>query len=222
LAQGHEEMKRPSVTLVLLWQESTAGKQTDGYGFTRASAILGANGASYPSRAKMRQNAPCQGSGCSGYYAETRFRFVDQRNGAERHAHIFVAASRGPPISSTRGTRVRGVGDWIQCESTRLPKRRIAKAGGVRQLRPGSPSPFAMTAGIIALTGFGGAEQLRLAVLPARGAQARDKARWKSPSSSSSGFVPARTRNRRCFRWRNSTVPSECVRPTSKPKICAR
>jgi transposase len=38
--QVHEEMKRPSVTLVLLWQEYRAG-QADGYGYSRFCDLYG-------------------------------------------------------------------------------------------------------------------------------------------------------------------------------------
>jgi len=68
----HEEMKRPSVTLVLLWQEYRA-EQTDGYGYSRFCDLYGEWRKTVS--ATMRQTHPA-GERCLLITPETRFRLL--------------------------------------------------------------------------------------------------------------------------------------------------
>src|SRR2546427_155797 len=87
-AQLHEEMKRRSVTLVLLWQEYRA-EHTDGYGYSRYCDLYGEWRKTIS--ATMRQTHPT-GEKLFVDYAGDTVAVFDQTNSTERPAHIFVAA----------------------------------------------------------------------------------------------------------------------------------
>jgi hypothetical protein len=84
----HEEMKRPSVTLVLLWQEYRA-EQADGYGYSRFCDLYGEWRKTIS--ATMRQTHPA-GEKLFVDYAGDTVPVFDQITDAQRPAHIFVAA----------------------------------------------------------------------------------------------------------------------------------
>ena len=86
--QVHEEMKRRSMTLVLLWQEYRA-EQTDGYGYSRFCDLYGEWRKTVS--ATMRQTHPA-GERLFVDYAGDTVPVFDQITNAERPAHIFVAA----------------------------------------------------------------------------------------------------------------------------------
>src|SRR5207237_370495 len=86
--QVHEEMKRRSVTLVLLWQEYRA-EHADGYGYSRYCDLYGEWRKTIS--ATMRQTHPA-GEKLFVDYAGDTVPVFDQITNAQRLAHIFVAA----------------------------------------------------------------------------------------------------------------------------------
>ncbi len=84
----HAGMKRPSVTLVLLWQEYRA-EQADGYGYSRFCDL-------YSEWRKTISATMCQtqpaGEKLFVDYAGDTMPVFDQITDTERPAHIFVAA----------------------------------------------------------------------------------------------------------------------------------
>ena len=88
LAPSPEEMKRRSVTLVLLWQEYRA-EQAVGYGYSRYCDLYGEWRKTIS--ATMRQTHPAREKLFVDYAGDTVPVF-DQTNSTERPAHIFVAA----------------------------------------------------------------------------------------------------------------------------------
>src|SRR6202171_2591861 len=84
----HAEMKRPSVTLVLLWEEYRA-EQAEGYGYSRFCDLYGEWRKTIS--ATMRQTHPA-GERLFVDYAGDTVPVFDQTNSTERPAHIFVAA----------------------------------------------------------------------------------------------------------------------------------
>src|SRR5882762_496216 len=84
----HEEMKRRSVTLVLLWEEYRA-EQAAGYGYSRFCDLYGEWRKTIS--ATMRQTHPA-GERLFVDYAGDTVPVLDQITNAQRPAHIFVAA----------------------------------------------------------------------------------------------------------------------------------
>src|SRR3954452_11879891 len=89
----HAEMRRPGVTLLLLWEEYRAG-QPDGYGYSRFCDLYAVwRGRLSPT---MRQSHPL-GERLFVDYAGQTVEVIDAISGEVREAHIFVGALAGLP-----------------------------------------------------------------------------------------------------------------------------
>jgi len=131
----HEEMKRRSVTLVLLWQEYRA-EQTDG--LQQVLWLIW----------RMVQYDLCEQAHSAGekllvdYVGDTVLAF-DQTNSTEHPAHIFVAALGASNYTCVEARWSEGLGDWVGAHVNAL-----ATIGGVPKvvvcdnLRAGLPSRY--------------------------------------------------------------------------------
>src|SRR5205823_2950852 len=150
----HEEMKRRSVTLVLLWQEYRA-EQTDGYGYSRFCDLYGEWRKTIS--ATMRQTHPA-GEKLFVDYAGDTVPVFDQTNSTERPAHIFVAAPGASNYTYAEARWSEGLGDWIGAHVNAL-----ATIGGVPKavvcdnLKAGSPGRHARAGHQPQLSGARGA-----------------------------------------------------------------
>lgn len=191
----HAEMKGPSVTLVLLWQEYRA-EQADGYGYSRFCDLYGEWRRTIS--ATMRQTHPA-GEKLFVDYAGDTVPVFDQITNAERPAHIFVAALGASNYTYAEARWSEGLADWIGAHVNTftaiggVPKAVVCdnlKAGVTKPSRyePGINRSYAELA-----THYG------FAVLPTRIRKPRDKAKAEVAVQIVQRFVLARLRNRRFF-----------------------
>jgi transposase len=191
----HTEMKRPSVTLVLLWEEYRA-EQADGYGYSRFCDLYGEWRKTIS--ATMRQTHPA-GEKLFVDYAGDTVPVLDQTTNAARPAHIFVAALGASNYTYAEARWSEGLGDWIGAHVNAL-----ATIGGVPKvvvcdnLKAGVTKPSRYEPGINR-TYQDLAEHYGFAVLPARVRKPRDKAKVEVAVLIVERFVLARLRNRRFF-----------------------
>jgi transposase len=204
----HEEMKRRSVTLVLLWQEYRA-EQADGYGYSRFCDLYGEWRRTIS--ATMRQ-AHAAGEKLFVDYAGDTMPIFDQMTGEERSAHIFVAALGASNYTYAEARWSEGLGDWISAHVNAL-----ATIGGVPKavvcdnLKAGVTKPSRYEPGINR-TYQDLAEHYGFVVLPARVRKPRDKAKVEVAVLIIERFVLARLRNRRFFSLEQlNAAIRECV-----------
>jgi transposase len=194
-AKLHEELKRRSVTLVLLWQEYRA-EHSDGYGYSRFCDLYGAWRRSVS--ATMRQTHVA-GEKLFVDFAGDTVAVIDPLNGDTRPPHIFVAALGASNFTYAEGRWSEGLADWISVHVNALgaiggvPKAVVCdnlKAGVTKPSRyePGINRTYAELA-----THYG------FAVLPTRIRKPRDKAKAEVAVQIVQRFVLARLRNRRFF-----------------------
>ena len=107
--QVHEELKRRSVTLVLLWEEYRA-EQADGYGYSRFCDLYGEWRKTISPT--MRQTHPA-GEKLFVDYAGDTVPVFDPTTEAERRAHIFVAALGASNYTYAEARWSEGLADWI-------------------------------------------------------------------------------------------------------------
>jgi transposase len=169
--QVHEEMKRRSVTLVLLWQEYRA-EQVDGYGYSRFCDLYGEWRKTVS--ATMRQTH-LAGERLFVDYAGDTVPVFDQITNAERPAHIFVAALGASNYTYAEARWSEGLADWVSAHVNAL-----ATIGGVPKavvcdnLKAGVTKPSRYEPGINR-TYQDLAEHYGFVVLPARVRKPRDK-----------------------------------------------
>jgi transposase len=204
----HAEMKRPSVTLVLLWQEYRA-EQTDGYGYSRFCDLYGEWRRTIS--ATMRQTHPA-GEKLFVDYAGDTVPVFDQITKAERPAHIFVAALGASNYTYAEARWSEGLADWIGAHVNTLTTiGGVPKAVVCDNLKAGVTKPSRYEAGINR-SYQDLAEHYGFAVLPARVRKPRDKAKVEVAVLIVERFVLARLRNRRFFSLQELNVAiRECV-----------
>jgi transposase len=194
-AKLHEELKRRSVTLVLLWQEYRA-EHPGGYGYSRFCDLYGEWRRSVS--ATMRQTHAA-GEKLFVDFAGDTAAVIDPLTGDSRAAHIFVAALGASNFTYAEARWSEGLADWISAHVNALgaidgvPKAVVCdnlKAGVTKPSRyePGINHTYAELA-----THYG------FAVLPTRIKKPRDKAKAEVAVQIVQRFVLARLRNRRFF-----------------------
>src|SRR6185437_16882031 len=136
----HAEMRRPGVTLLLLWEEYRTGLP-EGYGYSRFCDLYAAwRGRLSPT---MRQSHPL-GERLFVDYAGQTVEVIDAITGEVRRAQIFVAALGASNLTYAEARWTQGLSDWIGCHVNAF-----AFLGGVtRQVvcdnsRRASPQPAA-------------------------------------------------------------------------------
>jgi transposase len=161
-------MKRPGVTLVLLWQEYCA-VQADGYGYRRFCDLYGEWRKTIS--ATMRRTHPAEEKLFVDYAGDTVPVFD-----AARPAHIFVAALGASNYANAEARWSEGLADWIGAHvNTFTTIGGVPKAVVCDNLRAGVTKPSRYEPGINR-SYQDLAEHYGFAVLPARVRKPRDKA----------------------------------------------
>jgi transposase len=194
-AKLHEELKRRSVTLVLLWQEYRA-EHPDGYGYSRFCDLYGEWRRSVS--ATMRQTHAA-GEKLFVDFAGDTATVIDPPTGDSRAAHIFVAALGASNFTYAEARWSEGLADWIGVHVNALGAiGGVPKAVVCDNLKAGVTKPSRYEPGINR-TYQELATHYGFAVLPTRIKKPRDKAKVEVAVQIVQRFVLARLRNRRFF-----------------------
>jgi transposase len=193
--QVHAELRRPGVTLLLVWQEYRAG-QPDGYGYSRFCDLY----AAWRVRLSptMRQTHPA-GERMFVDYAGQTVEVVDGATGEVRRAQIFVAALGASNFTYAEARWTQALPDWIGCHVGAF-----AFFGGVARqivcdnLKAGVTAACRYEPGI-SRSYQDMASHYGTAVLPARVRRPRDKAKVEVAVQVVQRWVLARLRNQRFF-----------------------
>jgi transposase len=191
----HRELKRPGVTLLLLWEEHR-GRHPDGYGYSRFCEL-------YRNWAKrlsptMRQTHVA-GERLFVDYAGTTLEVFDGLTGEIHTCQLFVAALGASSYTYAEATPSQSLADWIGSHT-----RTFAFIGGVTaqtvsdNLRSGitkacfyEPRVNRSYAEMAAHYGT--------AIIPARPRKPRDKAKVEAAVLLATRWIVAKLRNRKFF-----------------------
>ena len=191
----HRELRRPGVTLQLLWEEHRA-VHSDGYGYSRFCELYRAWEARLSPT--MRQNHVA-GERMFVDYAGTTLAVIDASTGEARTAQLFVAVLGASNYTYAEATWRQGLSDWIGAHT-----RAFAFVGGV----PGMVVSDNLRSGItkacfyepqVNRTYAEMAAHYGTAIIPARPYRARDKAKVEVAVQIATRFIIAKLRNRQFF-----------------------
>jgi transposase len=191
----HRELRRPGVTLMLLWEEYRTS-EPGGYSYSRWCELYRAwEGRLSPT---MRQSHPA-GERMFVDYAGQTVELVDGRSGEIRQAQIFVAVMGASSYTYAEASWTQSLPDWIGSHV-----RALAFMGGVpAQLVPDNPKVGVARANWyepgLNRTYLELATHYRTAILPARPRKPRDKAKVEVGVLVVERWILARLRNRRFF-----------------------
>jgi transposase len=191
----HAELRKPGVTLLLLWEEYRAG-QPDGYGYSRFCDLYAAwRGRLSPT---MRQTHPA-GERMFVDYAGQTAEVIDGATGEVRRAQVFVAVLGASNYTYAEARWTQSLPDWIGCHVGAF-----AGFGGVARqivcdnLKAGVTASSRYEPGI-SRTYQDMATHYGTAILPARVRKPRDKAKVEVAVQVVQRWILARLRNRRFF-----------------------
>jgi transposase len=194
-ARIHGELRRPGVTLLLLWEEYRAG-QPEGYGYSRFCDLYAAwRGRLSPT---MRQSHPA-GERLFVDYAGQTVDVIDAITGEVRAAQIFVAALGASNLTYAEARWTQGLADWLACHVNTF----AFIGGAARQLVCDN-----LKAGVTATCRYEPginrsyqdlAAHYGTAVVPTRVRKPRDKAKVEVAVQVVQRWVLARLRHRRFF-----------------------
>jgi transposase len=193
--QVHRELRRPGVTLMLLWEEYRA-REPGGYRYSRWCDLYRAwEGRLSPT---MRQAHPA-GERLFVDYAGQTVEVVDGRTGEVRQAQIFVATLGASSYTYAEATWTQALPDWIGAHT-----RALAFLGGVpAQLVPDNPRVGVDRANWyepgLNRTYLDLATHYGTAILPTRVRRPRDKAKVEVAVLLVERWILARLRHRRFF-----------------------
>lgn len=193
--QVHRELRRPGVTLMLLWEEYRA-REPGGYGYSRWCELYRAwEGRLSPT---MRQAHPA-GERLFVDYAGQTVEVVDGRTGEVCQAQVFVAAMGASSYTYAEATWTQTLPDWIGSHT-----RALAFFGGVpAQLVPDNPKVGVDRANWyepgLNRTYLDMATHYGTAILPTRVRKPRDKAKVEVAVLVVERWILARLRHRRFF-----------------------
>lgn len=192
----HKELRRPGMTLQLLWEEYKAGFPEHGYQYSRFCAL-------YRDWARrvdvtMRQQHRA-GERLFVDYAGDTVAVIDHETGEVRRAQIFVAVLGASSYTYAEATWTQAVPDWIASHM-----RAFAYIGGV----PTLVVPDNLKAGVarpdrydpdIAAAYHEMARHYGTAIMPARVRKPRDKAKAEAGVLLVERWILAALRNQRFF-----------------------
>ncbi len=194
-AAVHRELRRPGVTLQLLWEEHRAVHH-DGYGYSRYCELFRAWEARLSPT--MRQSHVA-GERLFVDYAGTTLDVIDGTTGEVRTVQLFVAVLGASSLTYAEATWTQGLSDWIGSHT-----RTFAFIGGVTamvvsdNLRSGiTKACFYEPA--VNRTYAEMAAHYDTAIVPARPYRARDKAKVEVAVQIATRFIIAKLRNRQFF-----------------------
>src|SRR5438270_7223906 len=194
-AYVHHELRRPSVTLMLLWEEYRQ-RQPGGYRYSRWCELYRAwEGRLSPT---MRQAHPA-GERMFVDYAGQTVDVIDPSSGEIRPAQIFVAVMGASNYTYAEATATQSLPDWIGAHV-----RALAFMGGVpAQLVPDNPKVGVDRANWyepgLNRTYLDMAAHYGTAILPTRVRKPRDKAKVEVAVLVVERWILARLRHRRFF-----------------------
>jgi transposase len=194
-AHVHHELRRPGVTLMLLWEEYRQ-REPDGYHYSRWCELYRAwEGRLSPT---MRQAHPA-GERLFVDYAGQTADLIDPGSGEIRPAQIFVAVLGASNYTYAEATLTQRLPDWIGAHV-----RALAFIGGVpAQLVPDNPKVGVDRANWyepgLNRTYLDLATHYDTAILPTRSRKPRDKAKVEVAVLVVERWILARLRNRRFF-----------------------
>src|ERR1700674_3077 len=194
-AYVHHELRRPGVTLMLLWEEYRQ-REPGGYAYSRWCELYRAwEGRLSPT---MRQAHPA-GERMFVDYAGQTVDLIDGRSGEIRQAQIFVAVMGASSYTYAEASWTQTLPDWIGSHV-----RALAFMGGVpAQLVPDNPKVGVDRANWyepgLNRTYLDLATHYGTAILPARPRKPRDKAKVEVAVLVVERWILARLRNRRFF-----------------------
>jgi transposase len=191
----HRDLKRPGVTLSLLWEEYRAVHR-DGYGYSRFCELyLAWKGGLAPT---MRQTHVA-GEKMFVDYAGATLEVIDGLTGEVRAAQIFVATLGASSYTYAEATWTQALPNWIGSHC-----RAFAYFGGV----PAQVVPDNLKSGVVKAclydpeinrTYAGMAAHYDTAIIPARPRKPRDKAKVEVSVQIVERWILARLRNHRFF-----------------------
>jgi transposase len=191
----HRELRRPGVTLQLLWEEHRAA-HPDGYGYSRFCELYRAWEARLSPT--MRQSHVA-GERMFVDYAGTTLEVIDASTGETMTAQLFVAVLGASSYTYAEATWTQGLSDWIGSHT-----RTFTFIGGVAamvvsdNLRSGvTKACFYEPA--VNRTYAEMAAHYDTAIVPARPYRARDKAKVEVAVQVATRFIIAKLRNRQFF-----------------------
>ncbi len=194
-AAVYRELRRPGVTLQLLWEEHRAANP-GGYGYSRYCELFRAWEARLSPT--MRQSHVA-GERLFVDYAGTTLEVIDGTTGEVRTAQLFVAALGASSLTYAEATWTQGLSDWIGSHT-----RTFAFIGGVPamvvsdNLRSGiTKACFYEPA--VNRTYAEMAAHYNTAIVPARPHRARDKAKVEVAVQITTRFIIAKLRNQPFF-----------------------
>jgi transposase len=194
-AHVHHELRRPGVTLMLLWEEYRQ-REPNGYQYSRWCELYRAwEGRLSPT---MRQSHPA-GERLFVDYAGQTVDVIDPASGEIRPAQIFVAVLGASNYTYAEATPTQTLPDWIGAHV-----RALAFIGGVpAQLVPDNPKVGVDRANWyepgLNRTYLDLATHYGTAILPTRTRKPRDKAKVEVAVLVVERWILARLRNRRFF-----------------------
>src|SRR6185312_11954375 len=137
----HRELRRPGVTLQLLWEEHRAA-HPDGYGYSRFCEHYRAWEARLSPT--MRQSHVA-GERMFVDYAGTTLAVIDAATGEVRTAQLFVAVLGASNYTYAEATWTQGLSDWIGAHTRAFAF--VGGDGGVRQSARGRHQGLLLRAG---------------------------------------------------------------------------
>ena len=191
----HRELKRRSVTLLLLWEEYRA-EHADGYGYSRFCDLYRQWRATISPT--MRQtHGPAEKLFVD--FAGDTVPVFDGATGAQRLAHVFVAVLGASNYTFAEARWSEGLADWIGLHVSALHAiGGVPKAIVCDNLKAGVTATCRYEPGINR-TYQELAEHYDTAILPARPRRPRDKAKVEVAVLVVERWILARLRNRRFF-----------------------
>jgi len=191
----HRELRRPGVTLQLLWEEHR-GAYSDGYGYSRFCELYRAwEGLLSPT---MRQ-AHVAGERLFVDYAGTTLEVIDGTTGEVITVQLFVAALGASNQTYAEATWTQGLADWIGSHT-----RAFAFFGGAPAMVVSDNLKSGITKACfyepaVNRTYAEMAAHYDTAVVPARPYKTRDKAKVEVAVQVATRWIIAKLRNRRFF-----------------------
>ena len=191
----HEELKRRSVTLMILWEEHRT-EHVDGHGYSRFCELYG----EWRRRLSptMRQTYMA-GDKLFVDWAGGRVPIIDSMTGEVHEAHLFVAVLGASSYTYAEARWSETLPDWIGAHVNALDfLGGVPKAAVPDNLKAGITKPSRYEPGVNR-TYQDLADHYGFVVLPARPYRPRDKAKVEAAVGIVSRFVLGKLRNRRFF-----------------------
>jgi transposase len=213
----HLDLKRPHVTLMLLWEEYRAANGDDSYGYSRFCELY--RGFEEKLSPTMRQTHVAGEKLFVDFAGGTVPVLVDRRTGQIRQAQIFVATLGASSYTFAEATWTQTTADWVGAQANAL----AFFGGAPRLIVPDNPKAAIVRACFyepgVQRTYGDFAAHFGIAVLAARPRKPRDKAKVESGVQMVQRWILAALRNQRftSLAELNSAIQVLVVRLNRRP-----